>query len=317
RLAWLNQEARLRLRAGQADQGSQLLADWLEQGDGQASDFWLMAQVLAGQQRWKAASDWVDKAREATASPTLEQLSLAASIYQHAGRDNTALATLDDLLDGSGGSADTWRRAAALAQRLGDPGRAAALWEAAWRRGILDSDRDLLRLARLHMAGGTPARAAEHLAAALERGRLQETPETRRLLAQAWTQARDHDKALAAWRELAGLSDKSQDWQQLGELAYGWGRWQTALEALGQARKAGGETARNWLLSGIVQLELGDRSGARRAFEAARQAGAQQAQAWLASLEASQAGGKSARRAGETHSSGGSGQRSNSTHTGA
>lgn len=282
---WLNQEARLRLRAGQTQAGVELLARWLELGQGDVEDFWLQAQALATLQRWDEAADWVDRARQASASPSARQRQLAASVYQRAGREDAALDMLDTLLGADGDDPATWRRAAGLAQQLGFPGRAAAIWEAAWRRGVLTSNDDLLQLIRLHIAGGTPARAGEYLAEALETGRLDDSLENARLLAKAWSAARQRDKALAAWQKVARRSENAKDWQRLGELAYGWGRWRMAIEALGRARQAGDDDARNALLQGVAYIELGDRRAARRAFEAARQAGSKQADAWLATLE--------------------------------
>ena len=122
------------------------------------------------------------------------------------------------------------------------------------------------------------------------RDRLQESLANRRLLAQAWSAARNRDAALQAWRAVSERSQESEDWRQLGELAYAWGRWGTAIEALRRARQTGEATPRDWLLEGVAALEQSDRDAARAAFEAARQAGAEQAGAWLDSLESSNAG---------------------------
>jgi len=310
-LRWLNQEARLRLRAGQTQAGAELLARWLEQGQGGADDYWLLAQALAQLERWSQAARWVDRARQATSSPSARQLELASSVYQRAGREGEALESLDALLAAGGSDPAAWRRAAALAQRLGDPGRAAAIWEAGWRRGMFDSDEDLLQRIRLHLAGGTPARAAEYLSRALAEGRLDDSLQNARLLAQAWSAARHRDKALAAWREVASRSGAAEDWQRLGELAYAWGSWQTAIDALREARRAGNDAARNWLLEGVALIELGRRDEARHAFEAARQAGAAEADAWLAILD----GGSDGDSDGADNRDGA--QSSSSAHTGA
>ncbi len=287
RRRWLRQEARLRLRDGQTARGVELLGQWLGQGEAAADDDerWLMAQGLATLERWGEAAKWVDRARRGDDATQSQRLALAASIYQRAGRDAAALECLDELIAAGGVSADTWRRAAGLAQRLGKPGRAAAIWEAGWRRGALEGETALRQLVQLHMAGGTPARGAEHLERALADGQLEDTLANRRLLAQAWSAARDREAALEAWRAVAGRSQQAEDWRQLGELAYAWGRWETVSEALRRARQAGEATPRGWLLEGVAALEQGDREAARAAFEAARQAGAEQAQAWLDSLE--------------------------------
>ncbi|MDW5375751.1 hypothetical protein R6258_02350 [Halomonas sp. HP20-15] len=293
RRRWLHQEARLRLSADQTARGVELLGQWLEQDEAAADDGnrWLMAQGLAQLERWEAAAEWVDRARRgAGATADGRRLELAASIYQRAGREREALTSLDALLGAAEVTADTWRRAAGLAQRLDHPGRAAAIWEAGWRRGALQGEAALHQLIQLHRAGGTPARAAEHLERALANGQLEDNLANRRLLAQAWSAARDRDAALEAWHAVSERSQKGEDWRQLGELAYAWGRWELAIEALRRARRAGEATPRDWLLEGVSALEQGDREVARAAFEAARQAGAEQAEAWLDSLQSRAAG---------------------------
>ncbi|WP_035596708.1 tetratricopeptide repeat protein, partial [Halomonas salina] len=163
-------------------------------------------------------------------------------------------------LQGADGDAETWSRAASLAQRLGDPGRAAAIWEAGWRRGVLAGAEDLHQRIRLHLAGGTPARAAELLTTALEEQALPDDLEHRRLLARAWQAARDHDEALAAWRDVAERSGAGDDWLRLGELAYGWGEWDIAGEALAKARDLGEPEAEEWL-SSLPEQEGGEVTG--------------------------------------------------------
>lgn len=284
RRRWLNQEARLRLRAGQTAQGSELLGEWIERHGGDRDTLWLMVHAKATQKQWSQAAQWVDRARRA-GDMDAERRRLAASVYQHAERYDAALELLDDQLQSESDAPQAWRRAAALAQRMQQPGLAAALWEAGWRRGALAGEDDLERLIQLHLAGGTPARAAEHLETAFEKGTLPRDREHRRLLAEAWTSARAHQKALSAWRALVDETQAAEDWRQLGELAYGWGEWSTAIEALRQAREQGADPARTWLLEGVSQLASSDEEAARAAFEAARDAGASQAEAWLASLD--------------------------------
>ncbi|GHA89426.1 hypothetical protein GCM10007159_08710 [Modicisalibacter luteus] len=292
RLQWLNHEARLRLRAGQSERGSELLDRWLSQAGGQAGaeDYWLMAQSLASQSQWQAAASWVDRARRDDASTTDERLGLAASVYQRAGRNDAAFAILDQLLSGGSNNPDAWRRAAALAQRLGDTGRAAALWDAAWRQGVLATQDDLRQLVKLHMAGGTPARAAEYLEEALKKGELARNEANQRLLAEAWAAAKDRDRALQAWRHLAEQTQAGQDWRRLVELAYGWGYWRAVIDASVKAREAGENSARSWLLEGIAYVELGEREKARQAFMSAQKAGADQAEAWLVTLDSASEG---------------------------
>ncbi|HSH48400.1 MAG TPA: hypothetical protein VK991_07430 [Halomonas sp.] len=261
---WQRQEAGLRLQASQPQQARDLLDDWLERHAGSAADRWLMARLLAEGEQWRAAAAWVERALELDATPGESHGALAAAVLQRAGDSRGALAMIEKRLSQAGDEAGEWRRAAALAQRLGDAGRAAAIWEAGWRRGALAGSDDLQRRIRLHLAGGTPARAAELLEQALGSGALPDSLEQRRLLAIAWQAARDRDRALAAWRLLAERSGRADDWLRLGQLAHGWGRWKLARLAFEQAGALGADEADGWLanlppeeLSGSVDSQTG------------------------------------------------------------
>ncbi|PSJ21578.1 hypothetical protein CVH10_11795 [Halomonas sp. ND22Bw] len=256
---WLRQEAGLRLRGDQPERARALLDDWFQRHGGTREDHWLMAQLLAAESDWDAAARWVNRALSG-GEPSEARATLAATVLQRAGDEGGALALIERRLQGADGDAETWRRAASLAQRLGDPGRAAAIWEAGWRRGVLAGAEDLHQRIRLHLAGGTPARAAELLTTALEEQALPDDLEHRRLLARAWQAARDHDEALAAWRDVAERSGAGDDWLRLGELAYGWGEWDIAGEALAKARDLGEPEAEEWL-SSLPEQEGGEVTG--------------------------------------------------------
>ncbi|ERS89690.1 hypothetical protein [Halomonas sp. PBN3] len=231
---WLHDEARLRLAAGERERGSELLAQWLSRHPGEPGDHWRLTRALAELERWEAAATRLDQALAATPRPDARQQALAGAVLRRAGREGEALALLAAGLAESRDPA-RWREAAALAQRAGEPGRAAAIWEAGWRAGVLSGPEALRRRIELHLAGGTPARAAEQLAAALASGALDDDEANRRLLAQAWERARDRERALAAWQAVAELSGKGEDWSRLARLAHAWGRDALAERALAQS----------------------------------------------------------------------------------
>ncbi|MEQ6918266.1 hypothetical protein [Halomonas aquatica] len=245
RLSRLREEAGLRHSAGQGKQAVALLQAWLDRTGGDAASRWRLVVWLAELERFDEAAGHLE-ALEAAEGLTTEQRALAVSLHRRADHEAQALSVLLAGLDAQA-PAEDWRTAAALAQRVGDAGRAAAIWETGWRLGALAGEADLLRLARLHLTGGTPARAGDHLARALETGALADSLETRRLMARAWEAARDHDRALAAWRRVAKRSDAGDDWLRLGRLALAWGDETLAHTALRQASRRGIAQADPWL----------------------------------------------------------------------
>ncbi|SDN23620.1 hypothetical protein SAMN04487951_103221 [Vreelandella arcis] len=245
---WLKQEASLRRAAGQSPQASNLLAEWLRQkgGEDDSEERWKLTRWLASDQRWKAAAESLASSIGESSALNETQRTLALAIYQRTQQTDRAL---DLLLQGLGAKseANNWRQAAALAQQSGQPGVAAALWDTAWRLGKLDVDHDRWQLVRLHMAGGTPARAAEYLEHWLAEGDVVRNETTLRLLANAWQQARDKSQALAAWQALARISQQADDWRRYGQLAYTWGQDERAEQAFTRAQALGDEQAAEWL----------------------------------------------------------------------
>lgn len=231
---WQRDEAGLRLAAGETRDGADLLAEWLERHSGEAQDHWRLTRARAELEQWELAAEHVRHARDMTAQLDEGQRELAVTVLRRAGDEAEALALLGGGLAVSR-DPERWRVAAALAQRVGNPGQAASIWEAGWRAGVFEGAADLQRLVELHLAGGTPARAAEHLEAALADGTLEDSEANRRLLAQAWERARDRERALGAWQRVAEQSGAADDWARLGQLAHAWGRDQLAERALAQA----------------------------------------------------------------------------------
>jgi tetratricopeptide (TPR) repeat protein len=257
--SWLREEASLRRAAGQRDQAIELLTEWL--GSEQASDqnsnaMWQLTRLLAQQARWEEAADWLERALAQTAELNEglgEELSeaqqaLTLTIYRHAGQGEQALGWLLDGLDGQSDAAD-WRQAAGLAQQAGQAGVAAGLWETASQLGKLTEPEDRWLLIQLHLAGGTPARAAEHLVQSLNEGDIVRDESNLRLLANAWRQAKDVEKALNAWQALAQHTQTAADWRTYGQLAYAWDDSEQAQQAFARASALGDDEAEQWLVS--------------------------------------------------------------------
>ncbi|WP_456270142.1 hypothetical protein M1D97_07675 [Kushneria sp. AK178] len=288
RLQWLEQEARLRVRAGQFGQAAALFDRWQGQASLAPDDLWLGARIHARLEQWDNALRWVRLARRGDTTPDSEQLALAASVYQQAGQFSEASDVVEAQLARDDSDPARWQQAAALYQRIDQPGRAAALWEAGWRRGILTGEQALLTRVRLHMAGGTPARAAEILQKALDNGDIEDSDAHRRLLARAWAQTRDHQQALQAWQTVAERTDDAHDWYMLGDLAYGWGVWEQAEQGFARARARGGDNPGQLLLmEGVAMYEQGRLEQAQQAFQRAGQfeGSAEQADQWLALID--------------------------------
>lgn len=244
---WLRDEASLRRAAGQRDQAIELLSEWLSnQQDIETT--WQLIRLLAQQERWEEAAGWLEQALKQTSELSEAQQSLTLAVLRNAGQGDQALGWLLDSLNAQSDAAE-WRQAAGLAQQAGQQGVAAGLWEMAWQLGKLTQQEDFWLLIQLHLAGGTPARAAEHLEQALAAGDIVRDESNLRLLANAWQQARHVENALSAWQALAQHTQIASDWRTYGQLAYAWGESAQAQQAFVRASELGDEEAAQWLAS--------------------------------------------------------------------
>ncbi|HDZ45985.1 hypothetical protein LCGC14_0053650 [marine sediment metagenome] len=246
---WLREEASLRRVAGQRDQAIELLSEWLASHQ-DIDATWQLTRLLAQQERWEEAANWLDQALEQSSDPNQQpdesQQALMLAVYRNAGQSDQALSHLLEDLNADS-DAFQWRQAAGLAQQAGQAGVAAGLWEMAWQLGKLTQSEDRWLLIQLHLAGGTPARAAEHLAQALDEGDIVRDESNLRLLASAWRQAKDVEKALNAWQALALHTQLADDWRAYGQLAYAWGENERAKRAFARVSELGDDEAEQWL----------------------------------------------------------------------
>ncbi|RUR32454.1 hypothetical protein ELY33_05845 [Vreelandella andesensis] len=247
-LRWLRDEATLRRAGNQRTEAIALYEQWLTQSQGNPhydESAWRLVRLLAQEERWDDAVEWLSPLLQ-KGGFTDSQQALTTAVLRNAGQNEQAVGWLVDGLN-EHSEPDAWRQAAGLAQQAGQADVAAGVWEMAWQLGKFTALEDRLTLIRLHLAGGTPARAGEHLEAAIQEGELTPDEETLRLLAGAWQQARHIEKALGAWKALAENTQKAQDFRQYGQLAYRWGKDDQAKEAFIKAVNLGDAQAEQWL----------------------------------------------------------------------
>lgn len=246
---WLREEAQLHHAAGQYDLAITRLSQWLNTSadDGESQrERWRLVGWLARAERWEDAAAQLDAAREHGEPTNAGQRELALAVDLNAGHVERALGGLVAGLNAESLAAE-WRKAAGVAQRAGQPGVAAGLWDTGWRLGKLERPADYWQLVDLHLTGGTPARAAELLEAGLADGRVVRSELTLRLRAEAWQQAREPSRALAAQRALAQHTQSAHEWRTLGQLAYAWGEDVRAKAAFERAVALGDTQAETWL----------------------------------------------------------------------
>ena len=184
-----------------------------------------------------------------------------------------------------------WRQLAGielLRQRYRD---ALAVMELAYLRGHLESERDLLNLAQLYAQRNAPYKAAQLIEKEIAAGRIRSKRENWEQAANAWYQARETERSIAALKNAINhVGAKASLELRLAQLYFESEQWRPAENALLSVIKGkltDAEAGRAWLLLGIVRHNREAFENAKAAFfEAAKlSATKEDAANWLAYLQ--------------------------------
>lgn len=151
------------------------------------------------------------------------------------------------LLQREPGNAEYWRQLAGV-QSLDKRQRAAAgTLRLAYEGGIRFAAQDLDNLVALQVNAGAPWQAARLLEALLSRQLLPANAARQERLAQLWQQARDHERAKAAWTALARSSGSAAHWLRVAAIQLDQGEWDELLSSVELARPAANAEQRRML----------------------------------------------------------------------
>ncbi len=164
-----------------------------------------------------------------------------------------------------------WQQLVSVYQQLRRYKEAASIKHLAYKKGLFSTQKEILELVQLLLYIDAPYKAADLLSQEITRGRVENNAKNQELLANAWTQAREFDKAIAALREASRKSDKGELYLRLGQLFVEQEQWQKAVQALTKALQKGQlkQPGSTYLLLGMSYFELKRVKPAREAFRKA------------------------------------------------
>jgi tetratricopeptide (TPR) repeat protein len=281
----------LYLLTGQTDKGIQALEAWFQQAENpSAAAYMLLANAYAGKGDHRAAWRWAEPGLAKMETPRESWIALGAQLNLQLEQYREARRWLEQLVS-RWPKRTYWMQLVAVYGQTDEPRKALVAMEMAQRQGYLSGSKDLVRLAQLYVFNGNPYRAGTLLEEGLASGTIEKSRENYELLANAWTLAREYERALGPLGQAAERSGEGDLWVRLGQLHLDAERWSDAEAALRKGIARGGldHPGEAQLLLGIALYQRGSREDAREAFErAARDPGsAGQARQWLDLLAAS------------------------------
>ncbi|SDS98438.1 Tetratricopeptide repeat-containing protein [Halopseudomonas xinjiangensis] len=227
--------AQLLIGAGQHAEAVRLLEQEQQRGELSTPRKRLLVQAYSELEQYDKAIPLAEQVVAADPQADTVWYRLLAGMNHRLERYRQAERWLKVLVRRQPNQSEHWRQLAGMQSLDERQVEAAATLRLAHEGGISLSDQDLHNLVAVHVQAGAPWQAARLLQALLAENLLRPSAERQRLLAQLWSQARDRERAEAAWSALAGKSGASSDWLQLARLQLEKQQWSALLGTLERA----------------------------------------------------------------------------------
>jgi tetratricopeptide (TPR) repeat protein len=251
----------------------------------------IMAQNYAQMQRYRDALPWVRGAiRDAGDKAAESWYQLELAIHFETRDFRAALQVLNTIVARWPNQLRYWEMMSGAHQELNQDVDAVAALMAAYNGGLITEERKILNLARMSMYVDMPFQGGRILSRAIEAGQVEANERNLRVLLQAWTAAREYDRAGQVIDRLAPMTGDGDLLIQKARLVMEQNDWRGVIEAaeaaleLGNVNNPGGA----WLMIGIARMELDQLRESRRAFQRAQEFDAnarRQAREWQRFVE--------------------------------
>jgi tetratricopeptide (TPR) repeat protein len=233
----------------------------------------MMGQNYAQLGRYRDALPWVRRAIETGGAKALESwYQLELSIHFELKDYRAALGVLNTLVARWPEKLRYWEMMAGAHQELNQDMEALAALMAAYNGGLITEERKILNLVRMSMYNELPFQGGQILTRAMERGTVEANAANLRLLLQAWTGAREFERAGQVIDRLAPMTGEGDLFIQKARLMMELNQWQATVDAARQALDLGNVTNPGgaWLMMGIALMELDQLRESRQAFQRAQ-----------------------------------------------
>jgi len=244
---------------------------WFSQApDPPAEAHYMYAIPLLQTGRKKEALTQAEQALQKAKVPKEPWLQLALSLYFENQRYRDAARILEILVTRFP-KKQYWMQLSAVYSELNEHKKALGALEMAYLQGMLTDDRELTNLAQLYLFNEVPYKAARVLEKGMADGTIKASAETWEMLANAWLNAREREKALRPLEKAAAMSSKGQLYMRLAQVQIDREQWGAARGSLHKALAKGGLPDRGaaQFLLGIAAVSDSQWEDAQKAFEAA------------------------------------------------
>ncbi len=268
---------------------NRLIQRWFRYEAEPAADAYMLAGTNHVQlQEMPQALPYVRRANALTEAPRENWKQVELAILVQTRRYEEAVLLLEEMVGLWPDRVPYYETLSALLMDMGRDARALAALTIPWLKGLLTEERQILTLARLNLFLENPARAAEILDRSMASGWVQPTFGNLELLLNAWSAAREMERAAVVIDRLAELADDGEYYLRKALLLNETGAWEGVVSASRSALGKGGleRPGDAWMLHGVALAELERYDEALHAFASAQREGTEatrrNAASWIA-----------------------------------
>ncbi len=255
--------------------------------------YMVIATSFAELERYDDALPYVRKAIAMSAEPIESWYMLELAIYFQSERFRDAAGLLKRMVQIWPASGKYWDMLASSYLELKQDKDALDTMMVAYTNGLIEGSTRLMAVIQLNMTLDIPFTAGRILDAEMAAGRIATDKKNLELLLQAWSMAKEYDRALATIDRLGPLAEDGSYFMQKASLSNERGDWEEVIDAVERALAKGiDKPGEAHLLAGMAYTELKQYDRAIEAFTSARSAGSAEqrrnASSWITFVEEKQ-----------------------------
>lgn len=230
-----------------------------------------MANIYAQVKRYAESVPYAERAIAASDEPRESWFQLLTAAYFELKQYPDAAATLLRMIGRWPGTGSYWEQLASVYMLQDLSSEALATLKVAFDAGQLDKASTIRSMIQLCVLQGVPEHGGRLLRQAIADGLVPAEETYLEMLAQAWVDAKEHDRAVAAYADLAERFASGDAWMKIANIHVDAADWEkaeaAALKALDLDLEGPGKA---WLILGIARVEQAKFEAGREALRKAR-----------------------------------------------
>ena len=268
--------AQLHAAQGQFEEALEFAEGWFKQLEApKPSQTMFMANIYAQVKRYADSAPYAEQAIAASIAageePRESWYQLLTADYFELKRYPEAARTLLQLVDRWPEKGSYWEQLASVYMVQDMPPQALATLKIAFDNDTLDKESTIRSMIQLCVMQGVPEHGGRMLQKAMAAELVPVEEKYMEMLALAWVAAREYDRAVSAYTELAEQFESGDAWMKIANIHVDATEWKPAEKAAIKALDSDLEQpGKAWLILGIARVEQGKFESGRKALRKAQ-----------------------------------------------